>query len=83
MTIFLWRNFSDSYAVLVLYIITQIKEIFKLLWAIGSIWHYGGCLNKQDRRTAHRKTDTRILQPSVGIRAETAYKLPREASDAL
>ena len=44
-TIFLWRNFSDSYAVLVLYIITQIKEIFKLLWAIGSIWHYGGCLN--------------------------------------
>ena len=49
-TIFLWRNFSDSYAVLVLYIITQIKEIFKLLWAIGSIWHYGGCLNKRAAR---------------------------------
>ena len=40
-TIFSLRNFSNSYAELVSYIIAQIKEIFKLLWAIGSIWHYG------------------------------------------
>ena len=54
-TIFSWRNFSNSYVVLAQYIIAQIKEIFKLLWAIESIWHYGGCLNKRAARLRPKK----------------------------